>query len=164
MGNAKVQLWYTVSKMCAPSFLQEELLVKVAMTCSTHGLTVSSQRDCSSRHLTGDMGSINTCVCAGFFLLAWLHPHYSGVITTPTQPIIVQNFKSNQIVPPVKLFLAPKLPNQLSQSKLVPIASFSLIALLLQRGQMKKICGKSRGDEEPPCCIFAHQETPSFMA
>lgn len=76
---------------------------------------------------------------------------------------MVQNFKSSQIVPPVKLFLAPKLPNQLSQSKLVPVASFSLIALLLQRGQMEKICGKSMGAEEPPF-IFAHQEMPSFVA
>lgn len=95
----------------------------------------SNWRGFPFRHLTGDMESRNTCVCAGFSLLAWLLPN-SEVIITPTQPITVQNFKSNQIVPPVKLFLTPKLPNQLSQ--LAPVASFSLIALLLQRGQMKK--------------------------
>lgn len=59
MVNAKVQLWYMVSKMCAASYLQEELLVKVAVTCSMHGLPVSSQ-GLLFQYLTGDMQSMNT--------------------------------------------------------------------------------------------------------
>jgi len=65
----------------------------------------------------------------------------------------VQNFKSNQIVPPVKLFLTAKLPSQLTQSKLVAVASFSLMTLLLQEQSYEKMWGKGRGAEDPPVSL-----------
>lgn len=149
MENAEVQLGCArVNVVRAPSFLQEDLLVKVAGSCAARVLCVSGWTGFSCKHLTGDMGGRDTCGCAGLSLLAWLLPHHSEVIITSTQPIRVENFKSNQIVPPFQLFITAKLPNQLSPSKLVSIASSSLMTLLLQRGRMKK-SGERAGELKP---------------
>ena len=145
--NAEVQLWCAESVWCAlrPVCKRTSLSKQQWVAASWTGF--------HCKHLTGDVGKTNTCGCAGLSLLAWLLPHHSGVIITPTQPIIVQNFKSNQIVPPVKLFLTAKLPSQLTQSKLVAVASFSLMTLLLQEQSYEKMWGKGRGAEDPPVSL-----------
>lgn len=66
--------------------------------------------------------------------LCWLLPHHSGLIITSTQPITVQESLSN----PIKSVITAKPSHRLPWSKLVAVTSFSLMTLLLQRGQTKE--------------------------